>query len=215
MMFDILYEYLIKYRRLILPRLGTISVQRRPAVLNFAEHTVQSPAYDFIWTEQAAGIPYSFTAWLAGKTETTEEEAQNHFLSFLEEIKTSISNGQEVIWDRVGVIKKSLANTIDFVPQSSPFVLENPVPARKVIHEKAGHTVLVGETEMSAGEALEMLQESPTSRSHLLDAALALGIIAIIFTGWYLSEHGIKPTSVGRQVTITPQPISPTYNELH
>ena len=81
---------------------------------------------------------------------------------------------------------------------SKPFgiAIAKPVAAHKVIRSKAEHTVRVGEDERSAAEMTALLNQTEEKKSYWWIYAAAIALIAVIFIGWYLSEHGLDVSAI-------------------
>ncbi|HVZ55700.1 MAG TPA: hypothetical protein VG870_03495 [Chitinophagaceae bacterium] len=210
-MLSVLQEYLVLHRSLVLPGLGTLRLQPRPAVLDIGGKSLAPPGWDWQWSQQADQVPASFLKWLAGRLGTGEDEAGDAFHRFLNTLKADLKPGHPLAWKGVGVLEKVLPSSYRFEPYTERALPLGEIPAGRVIHETAEHSILVGDQELSSAQVLDILHTEPSGRSYLLDIGLTLGILALLFTGWYLSEHGLKPGSVGRQIPITPKTETPSY----
>lgn len=89
-----------------------------------------------------------------------------------------------------------------------------PVPAEKVLRDKAEHIVRVGEQERSSAEMTRILSESEEKKSYWWVYALATGLLAVIFTGWYLSKNGTDIQSTANTVKLVPSIATESYKEL-
>ncbi len=193
-MYDPIFQYLLRHHRLALPGIGTIILERKPAQINFPGKQALPPAYHFTLQSPETPPTGKFSGWLSAFLQVSQEEAQRLFQSFASGLKNQLMAGDTVQWSGLGRLEKGPAGNITFTPDE-PSVQESPVPANKVIREKAEHTVRVGEEEKTSVQMTEMLGRTENKRSTWWAWALGLGLLCVIFIGWYLSENGLDITS--------------------
>jgi hypothetical protein len=183
-----LYEYLLLHNNVSVPGLGTFLLERRPAQMDFANKLVHAPVYSLTYKESVEDTT-ALCSWLASYWNISFESASERFETFTGKIKRL----QSLVWDGVGVITRRPAGIV-FTPERP--IQAKPVPAHKVIREKSTHMVRVGEDQRSSAEMESMLQTADTVRkSNWWVWAMVIGIPAIIFIGWYFSEHGIDTST--------------------
>ncbi|HMR93641.1 MAG TPA: hypothetical protein PKC69_15070 [Chitinophagaceae bacterium] len=203
-MYDKLYQYLSASKRLDLPGIGTLVLQRIPASFDYSNRVVLPPAYNLVLQHGNTAVPPSFISWLSHIQHTTEAEAIAHFESFAGDMKNDIMNGRKTEWDGVGIFSKGLAGEIHFQPAVKFQLAGEPVAAIKVVREHAEHTIRVGEDEKTATEMREMLQPARENKSNSWLAAIILLLLALIYIGYYFSVKGVAPAAAGNQQKITP-----------
>jgi len=212
-MFPALYQYLLTNKILPVPGIGTFHLERTPAVSDFPNRCIHAPGYAIVM-EQGSQVPDKyFFRWLATATQCSDREAIFRFNDFSFDLKKQLAAGAIIEWTGVGQLSSGLGGEIKFIP--APVFQEQPVKAEKVLRQHAAHTIRVGEDERSSAEMTALLtQESPRRNLWWITAA-AIGLFGFIFVGWYLSEHGIEPTSVGNNSPLVPA-VSPdtTYSVL-
>jgi len=205
-MYPELYEYLLLHNELSLPGIGTLSIQRSPARLDFPSKRVHPPVYQVALQDNSINPGAAFFAWLGKSLRVSDRDAVIRFNDFLFDIKRQIQNGDIIDWNGVGTVSKSPTGDIRF----QPFIheaAEDSLPAEKILREKAEHKVRVGEEEKTAAEMEELLTRPEVKRSWWWAYALIVGLAALVFIGWYLSEHGVETTSVAnvsKLVTVEP-----------
>lgn len=97
----------------------------------------------------------------------------------------------------------------------SPVCTEAAIPAAKVIREKAAHSVRVGEDQRSSSEMEVLLAQTAEKKVYWWAWALAIGLVAVIFIGWYFSENGVDTTSTANTKPLVPEDTaSPSYRLL-
>jgi hypothetical protein len=201
---------------LVLPGIGKLVLQREEPVVNYNDRTIRPSSYDILLEKNDSAPPSSFFKWLSGGMETSEDDAKNQFHHFMDSFLEKMQSGAEVDWDDMGSFSLAADGDISFIPRRKEFIFEGPVMAEKITTlERAGLAASSSPegTEPAPAEP-EQIDGQPISRkSYLFEIAIAIGILAFIFVGWYLSEHGLKTGAVGNQVRMTPKDSSPTYVE--
>ena len=214
MMYAELYQYLLQHKELPVPGIGTFLLERKPADVDFPNKKVNPPAYSFALQAGSYVPGQSFFSWLAAALGVSDREAVFRFNDFAFDMKKQVSDGAIINWDGVGVLNKGLAGDVRFTPAPA-IVAGTAVMAEKVIRIKAEHMVRVGEDERTSAEMEEMLAPKEEKKSYWWAYALGLIVLALMFIGWYLSEHGVALTSTanGQRLSL-PEQGSPSYKQL-
>jgi hypothetical protein len=202
-MYQKLYEYLLRNNELPLPGVGTFFLNREPAIIDFPNKKIYPPSYS-ISLHQDSYVPGQvFFNWLASCLGISSREAIFRFNDFAFEMKKNISSGHQVNWSGVGTLHKGDSGEIIF-EGAGQFTPEIPVAAERLLREKAEHTVRVGEDERTSTEMTAFLARSEENKMGWWVYSLAIGILALMFTGWYLSEHGTTIFSIANSVKLVP-----------
>lgn len=212
-MYPVLFEYLLLYKRLPVPGIGTFLLERAPARIDFPNKLMYPPVYSITLIENNGMPAGNFFQWLGRMLRISDREAVIRFNDFAFEMKKQIGEGDVINWNGVGTVKKGLAGEIRFIP-GAVVITEDPVPAARVLREKAEHMVRVGEEEKTAAEMQEILAHQEQTKSWWWVWALAAGLLMVVFTGWYLSEHGVLTGSVANTQKLVPLEATPTYRTI-
>jgi hypothetical protein len=213
-MYAELYQYLIQYKQLTVPGIGTFLLERKPAQIDFPNRKISPPAYTITLRSPGNSASKKFFAWLANALHISDRDAIVRFNDFAFDMKKQVSAGDVIRWNGIGTLSKGLAGEIKFNPFINELVFEQPVTAEKVMREKAEHMVRVGEEERTSVEMMQLLSQSGEKRSYWWAFALIAGLLAIMFIGWYFSEHGLNVTSAGNGKKLNPQKAAATYKIL-
>lgn len=215
-MLGLFYQYLIHNNKIVLPGLGTVALQRLSSESDIAGHTISPPSYTFTWLQGSTTPPKRFFIWLAEQLNIAEEEAAIRVNNFVADIKREINAGKEIKWNGVGVIRRGLDSGIEFEPERRRLFFEETVQADKVIHENSRHTILVGDAEKSSDQMNEILLFPDRKKLRLTPytAAVAILLLALIFTAWYLFQHGLNATAVSGKPKLTPKEAPATYKQV-
>lgn len=213
-MYGELYQYLVLHKRLSLPGIGTFQVERKPADIDFANKMINPPSYSIALHHGVTGTSRKLFDWLSTAFNIPEREAISRFNEFAFDMKEQVMSGRKLEWSGVGILSKGLAGEIRFEPSSGDWTLGTPVPAVKVIREKAEHTIRVGESEKTSTEMIELLNPAASRRSYAWVVALVLLILAFIFIAWYFSEKGMDPSVSGSQQNVHAPQQPATHKDL-
>ncbi len=214
MMYAELYQYLIQYKQLPVPGIGTFLLERKPAALDFASKKIYPPSYTLALNPGSYLPGQRFFSWLANALGISNREAIFRFNDFAFDLKKQISEGSVINWKGVGTLNKGLDGNVKLTAAVTELVVEEPVTAEKIIREKAEHMVRVGEDQKTSVEMTEMLSQKEEKRSSWWVYALAVALLAIMFIGWYFSEHGIDISSTANGQQLVPQEAGATYQIL-
>ncbi len=197
MMYDELYEYLLLNRSLTVPGIGTFLLERSPARLDFTDKLIYPPVFSIGIKESELSVDFS-----------------GRINDLVSGWKKKIDNGGIINWEGVGTIQKDDSGAVEFIAASH--LVEDPVPAIRVLRERAEHSVRVGEDERTSTQMTEMLSETTDVKRSLWWAwAAAIGLFALIFLGWYFSENGVEPGSTANGKKLILLPTTATYTEVH
>lgn len=197
MMYEILYKFLIKYKRLDIPGVGAILVQVQPSESQFIDQSFLPPKYFTAFATGQESPSGTLFSWVAGCFNITETEAIAQFNDFVLGLKRQLEEGKRVVWNGVGVLQRDSRGEIDFTGIKEKLDWFEGVTAKKVMRENAEHKMLVGETEKTSTQMTEiLLNPRPVfaKPNHWWVWPLALIVALFIFLGWYFSEHGFPAT---------------------
>src|SRR5438046_2966047 len=108
-MFETLYLFLIKHKRLILPEIGTISLRIIPAKTEFIDRSVLPPQYSFIFSPRYQPLSNQFFTWLSQVQGISESEAISSFNDFAFQLKSELENGKIIEWNELRICCMNLS----------------------------------------------------------------------------------------------------------
>jgi hypothetical protein len=213
-MYAELYQYLLQYKKLPVPGIGTFLLERKPAVADFPNRLIHAPAFAISLSETAQQPKSNFFQWLGQALSITEREAVIKFNNFSFDVKNHIGNGGTINWNGVGVLNKGLAGEIKLLPADN-LIVEEAVPADKVIRQRAEHTVRVGEQEKTSEEMTQLLNKTEATKSYWWVWAASLALLAMLFLGWHFSEKGMDTDAAANNSKLIPaEAVTATYQIL-
>lgn len=212
-MYKELFQFLLIHKKLPMPGIGTFLLERGSAVVDFPNKQILAPVY-LISLEQKEVLPgKGFFQKLGALLHQSNRDAVVLFNDFAFELKKQIMNGAVVNWKGIGTLQKGLAGDIKLIPVEN-FQFQSPVPAEKVIREKAEHLVKVGEEERTSAEMTEILNQPEKKKSLWWVYAMILGILSVIFIGWHLSENGVDINATANSKKLILKEGAATYKNL-
>ena len=123
-MIDILNGYLIQHKSISIPGLGTIYLERLPAMNDFTNRQIHPPAFRFRFDKYFDAPDKDFFTFLAAQKEIPEYEAIKQYNEFAYELRNRIRHDDQFNWPEVGVLSKEVTGEIHFESStpSSPTV---------------------------------------------------------------------------------------------
>jgi hypothetical protein len=214
MMYGELYQYFIQHKQLNVPGIGIFMLERKPATTDFPNKIIHPPVFTISLHHGSTNPPRNFFTWLSQALQVNDRDAVIRFNDFAFEMKRRISAGDKIKWEGVGTLSSGLAGEIRFESAMKDIATELPVKAEKVIRENAAHTVRVGEDEKTSVEMIEYLNQPDAKKNYWWAWALAVGLLIIMFIGWYFSEHGLQASATGNEQRLNATETPSTYKNL-
>jgi hypothetical protein len=206
-MIETLNKYLIQHKSINIPGLGTIFIEQLPATFDVVNKRILPPHYEFRFNKYFDTPDKEFFNYLSFEKGIPDYEAIRLYNQFAQDLRDSIKQEDRAEWEGVGVFTKNSAGDMSFESLTDPRPLYMPVPAIRVIRDKASHAVLVGDKEKTTVEMTGLLNEEKIER-HSPEKiawwvyALILFIIALIFIIFYFYQNGFTMASLANQKTI-------------
>jgi hypothetical protein len=205
-MYECLYRFLIKYKKLDLPGIGAIALRLQPSISEFTDRHFSPPGY-FFTLEKEDEIPRGkLFSWLASHFSVTDSEAVIQFNEFIFDLTRKLKEGKEIHWQKVGSFQKELTGEIKFTSVKEELHWLENVPGQKIIRNNVEHRMLVGEVEKTSTEMNKLLNSivNEEKKYHWWVWPGAIVVAIFLFLGWYFSEYGITTVSTGNHLKISP-----------
>jgi hypothetical protein len=203
MMYEELYRYFIQQKRLVVPGVGMFLLERKPAETDFVNKQINPPSYSVTLQASGDSPSFNFFKWLANALHISDHDAIIRFNDFVFDLKKQINDGSTIEWHGMGKFDKGLSGELKFAPEIKS-AIELPVAAEKVIREKAEHMVRVGEDQKTSVEMTAMLSKPEVKKSLWWVMALVLGVLTLLFIGWYFYEDGVDVSSTANNLKLVP-----------
>jgi len=189
-MHNLLHSYLLQYKRLSIPGVGSFTVEHIPARLDFPNKTLHPPLPVIRFNTDTAAADKQLFKYLSGQFNLNETEAIRHFNDFAFDFKNDITNNGEAVLPGIGKISKAFTNAYTFQPEASLHGYFPDLKVERVIRENVEHTIRVGEDEKTSTQMQELLAEEPRKDLWWVYAIIlaAIGIGAIVY--YHLLKNG-------------------------
>lgn len=197
-MFNYLTKYLLQYKRVSIPSVGTIHLVQQPAQLNVADKLILPPFYATEFSNED-DVPEHQLSFLSSSLNEERENIQQSLNELGLWLKEKM-NGEGFDWKGIGVIQPS-----NEAVAVLPIKALEPVPAEKVFRQGAEHRVLVGDQHLTSTQIAGLKEETTKSKRSVLVIigwiVLLLSILYIIFVLWQgkfrVGATGSKSAPIG------------------
>lgn len=185
-MLSTLVDYLFQYGQVDIPGVGRLQCIRQPARLDVADHVIHAPTTHVELLEEGEVTQHQL--------ETTGVAA--HLLQqFGQSLKTAVGKAP-LDWPGLGQFRMQQgAVFFEAFPPSVDAL--HPVPAQRVIHEGAEHSVLVGDRERTNVQMKEALSRPDKRRSPAMIIAWVLLALMVLGIAAWLYLGGFSPAAAG------------------
>ncbi|HYF31446.1 MAG TPA: hypothetical protein VD993_10040 [Chitinophagaceae bacterium] len=198
-MIGILNGYLIQHKSISIPGLGTIYLERLPAMNDFSNREIHPPSYRFRFDKYFDAPDKDFFSFLATHKDIPEYEAIKQYNEFAYELRSRVRHNEKFHWPEVGTLSKELSGEIHFESAGPPSLLQ-PVPAHRVIRHDAQHALLVGDQEMTTQDMSALLGNGTyVEKESWWIYALILFAVALIILFFHFFRAGWGLETIGSQ----------------
>jgi len=197
-MLNLLTKYLLQYRTVTIPHVGTIQIIQEPAQLSVADKIIQPPSFSAeLKKEETVSLHQLnyLNKILQKNTDVVLEELQ----SFGDQLYDKI-NGPGFEWKGFGRLDRSTQSLV--IPAGAL----NAVVAERVMREKPDHQVLVGDRETTSLQIADEKTEpviGKKQRSVLIIIGWVLLGLSILYLAYVLYNGHFKVNASGSKQTTT------------
>jgi hypothetical protein len=191
---SLLTKYLLQYRRLSIPNVGTFKLVQQPAEFNVVDKLVLPPEFLLNWSHNDS-LPEHQLSYLAASVKADKEAVRDELEQFGGKFKTKIEK-ESLSWKGIGTLKKDNGVVVIEKELLQPEGL-NAVPAHRILRENVEHSMLVGDQQMTSQQVTDSLSQGDKKRSYIVIIGwilFALTLLAIVFL---LYKNGFNPLSSG------------------
>lgn len=189
-MLPLLTKYLLRYKRVCIPHIGTFEIEQQPPQLAIAEKLITPPLYRTRYVREDAVPDHQFNYIRQAGSGDFETQKQELYLFGLQ-LKSRIKK-DPFRWNGFGTLRFA-SDEVVFDPQTIPLDFLRGVPAHKVIRQNAAHSMLVGDRQTNTRHMSEELtrEEKADPLPLLLGwILLVLSLLAIAYLLYSGEFHG-------------------------
>jgi hypothetical protein len=194
-----LNSYLIQHKSICIPGLGTIYLEKIPAINDFSNRQMLPPSYKFRFDKYFDAPDKEFFSFLASSQNMAEYEAIKLYNEFAYDLRDRIRKEEKFDWPQVGILMRDATGEIQFKSEMIQPGFVRPVAARRVIRQDARHAILVGDQELTTDHMTELLnvEQVHVEKESWWMYALIIFCVAVVILFVYLYEHGWDFGSIG------------------
>jgi hypothetical protein len=194
----LLTKYLVQYKRVSIPHIGTFEIVQQSPQLLIADKTISGPVFITRYVNNDRVTEHQ-VRFIASCEKTAKETLQEELSLFGQNLKSRIEQSP-FRWNGFGTLRYAASGLV-FDAQNIEFDSLKYVPAKKVVRENAQHTILVGDRQMiSSTQITESVVHAPQNQ-RLLSLNVIIGwivlFLAIILIGYLLFIGDFRPGSAG------------------
>ncbi|KYP14932.1 hypothetical protein [Flavihumibacter sp. CACIAM 22H1] len=206
---DVLNNYLFLQKRISIPGLGTLHMERLPARTDFVNTRILSPVYRFRFDQYFDAPDKDLFGYLSSRLGVPDFEAIKWYNEFAYSLRAKIRANEVANWPGLGNFMADEKGEISFETAVPGFELPAPVTANRVIRENSDHAVLVGDRELNSADLTEQEEVAIyVERGSWWIAALILAAIAISLAvfHFYRQDAGVHTSGNQQKIPVYPMP---------
>jgi hypothetical protein len=195
----LLTKYLIQYKRVCIPYIGTFEIVQQSPRLNIADKLFTPPGFTTLYRRQDAVSDHQFH-YIAIASKEEKEKLQEELSLFGQKLQQKIQH-TPFSWKGFGTLSYS-ANELVFEPQEMQLESLQRVPADKVIRKNEAHQMLVGDREMNSHEAAEGIHTRRVTYPVYLILGWVILLLAIATIAYFLYLNRFEPSGAGLKLPL-------------
>jgi nucleoid DNA-binding protein len=209
---DLITSFIIQSKECKLAEIGKFTVITKPAKTDIANKQITPSFKEIHFNKREEKISDELVKYVADKKEISSFEAFSEIKKWCVETKEKLRNGEEILLNSLGVLKKESSGNIFFENRiGTPFFA--PVAAERVIHKNSEHAVLVGDRQTTSSVMNQFYKEEETAtKSNAWKIiAIILLAIALVILFFHFYGHPFSLSEFGNQLKTVPQSPPATY----
>ena len=202
----IIASYLVQKKECSLPGIGHFKITTKPAQLDIANKKLFPPTDEIIFKEDEVHLRKDLVSYVSLQKKIHENDAAEDINNWCQHSKNKMDLGGKICFESIGSLQKNAAGNI-FFNKKNEFLLNDTVPAERVIHKNEQHSVLVGDKQTTSAVMNEFYKEDVIVDKKpwwkiwaVILFSLPLLILIIHFSG-----HSFTTSGVGNQIHLSPE----------
>ena len=199
-MLPLLTKYLVHYKSVCIPGVGTFDLQQQAPQLDVADKLVIPPYFITRFSSQDSISDHQFH-FFSKEAGIDREILRQELSAFGDRLRSNIRR-QPFQWNGFGTIYYD-AGGIKFEPAQINLSSLGKVNAQKVMRENAQHSIRVGDHEvLTSHDNNPVVVPAPSRRHWYVVAGWILLGLAVVCIGFLLYKGGFQPGSSGLRIKI-------------
>ena len=198
---SLLTKYLLQFRKLSIPHVGTFELVQHPAEFNVVDKILVPPSFTLNWNNSDVLSDHQ-VQFLANSINSDLESIKSELDQFGKKFSYRMRK-EPFTWNGIADLKGS-DSSIAIEQQSLVMDGLAAVPAHKVIRENVEHSMLVGDHQMTSQQVTDTLARPARKRSIAVLVGWILLILTILAILFILYRNGFNPLSSGLKMKAAP-----------
>lgn len=191
---SVLTKYLLQYKRLCIPHIGTFVIVQQSPEFNVVEKTIHPPSY-LLQLSKNESLSEHQLNYLAQFAQADIGKTWEELHEFGKKLRSRIQQNS-FIWNGIGIIKIDSGKVFIDKELITVAGLET-LKAHKLLRENVQHNMLVGDQEMTSKQVIDSLHKPDQKKSAVeLIGWIAL-LIAVVTIFILLYNSGFNPLASG------------------
>lgn len=209
---DLITSFIIQSKECKLGNMGNFRVVNTAAEPDIANKKILPLIDEILFSGREEKISDELVKYIGYKKNISLSQALDDLKNWCAESKVRLKNGEEILLEPLGSLKKGASGNIFFHRQRNIDFFE-PVLAQRVIHKDSDHAVLVGDRQTTSSAMNQYYREVPAEAKNNTWKILACILLAIalflLFLHFYKNSFSLS--TIGNQHKVIPYNQPNTY----
>lgn len=197
-MHSLITSYLLQSKECVLPGIGSLKIIHTPARTDHKNNLLLPPSDDIIFQPGSQTKSAGLIKYIADKTSTNENDAEDQLISFCNEWKTRINNGNTFHLDTIGFVKKNADGKLVFENEEG-INFPEPIPVISTYQKSEELVRSEAEKYEPVTETAAPFEEHIVERSYWGIWALILLAIGFVVLFYHFKDRKLNGSGIGNQ----------------
>jgi hypothetical protein len=194
---SLLTKYLLQYRRLSNPNVGTFELVQQSPEFNVVDKLILPPGFHLNWNKNDS-LPEHQLSYLAASVQADKEMVREELEQFGKKFKIKVEK-ETFVWNGIGAVKKN-NGSVDVEGQLLKIDGLQAIAAHRVMRENVEHNMLVGDRQMTSQQVTHTLNREAKKKNYIVLIGWILFFLALLAIVFILYKNGFNPLSSGLQM---------------
>ncbi|MGN6399900.1 MAG: hypothetical protein ACTHMD_05570 [Flavisolibacter sp.] len=191
---SLLTKYLLQYRRLSIPHVGTFELVQQSPEFNVVDKLISPPSFRLNWNNNDVLTDHQLS-YLAASFHSNKEKIREELDALGKRIQ---SNAQKKAFNWNGIAALQADNG-KFEVERDLLQLDGleTVPAHKIIRQNVEHSMLVGDQQMTSQQMTDAFRKKQKRKSYAVVIGWVLFFLTLVAIIFLLYKSGFNPLASG------------------
>lgn len=203
-MLALLTRYLLKYKRLSIPHVGTFQLVQQPSTFDVVDKLISPPSY-LLELQRDETVADHQLQYLQHHISADKSSIQQQLEEFGKKMYARLQH-TAIEWNGLGRLDAA-AGTLELEPIQVQPAGFTAVAAHKMMRENVEHQRLVGDVHTSVQD-VPGIKDEKAKNSKVVVAGWILFVITLLLIGFILYKSGFNPLATGLRLNSLALPLS-------